>query len=52
MEAGPRQQIRLSEMIKDEEHVWNEIVTRHGLCPTTFRDAEAWHFGDFVLSAG
>jgi hypothetical protein len=30
--------------------VWDEIVSRHGLAATAYRDVSSWAFGDAVFS--
>ena len=52
MEVGPRQHIRLAEMMRDKAPVWDRLVAEHGLQPIPYEQVAAWSFGDFVFSAG
>ena len=52
MEIGPRQNIRLAEMMRDKAPVWDRLVAEHGLQPIPYEQVAAWSFGDFVFSAG
>ncbi|MDQ4061749.1 MAG: SDR family oxidoreductase [Pseudomonadota bacterium] len=52
MELGPRQHIRLAEMMRDKGPVWDRVVREHGLQPIPYEQAVSWNYGDFVFSAG
>jgi nucleoside-diphosphate-sugar epimerase len=41
--------LRLSAWMADKEPVWQEIVRRHGLAPSTLDQVAAWGFADFVF---
>lgn len=47
---APGLPISLAETMADKEPVWNEIVARHDLAPTPYRDVSSWPFGDAVFS--
>ncbi|KAK7321653.1 hypothetical protein VNO77_32502 [Canavalia gladiata] len=44
--------LRLSEMMKDKGHVWEEIVRKNDLQQTKLEDVGDWWFADFVLGGG
>jgi nucleoside-diphosphate-sugar epimerase len=52
MEVGPRQHIRLAEMMRDKGPLWDRIVREHKLQPIPYDQIASWNFGDFVFSAG
>ena len=52
MEPGPRQHIRLVEMMRDKSPLWERIVAEHGLQPIPYEKLVSWNFGDHVFSAG
>jgi nucleoside-diphosphate-sugar epimerase len=50
MPTAPGLPMSLAEIMADKEPVWNQIVTKHGLAPTPYRDVSSWTFGDAVFS--
>jgi hypothetical protein len=52
MEVGPRQHIRLSEMMANKAPVWDRIVAEHGLQGIPYDQIVSWPYGDFVFNAG
>jgi nucleoside-diphosphate-sugar epimerase len=48
--VAPGLPISLAETMADKEPVWEEIVARHDLAPTPYRDISSWAFGDGVFS--
>jgi hypothetical protein len=52
MEVGPRQHIRLSEMMADKAPVWDRIVAEHDLQRIPYDQIVSWPYGDFVFGAG
>ncbi len=48
--VGPGLPISLAGTMADKEPVWEEIVARHDLAPTPYRDVSSWAFGDGVFS--
>lgn len=48
--VAPGLPISLAETMADKEPVWDEIVARHDLAPTPYRDVSSWAFGDGVFS--
>jgi len=40
----------LATVMAGKEAVWDEIVAKHGLAPTPYRDVSSWAFGDAVFS--
>ncbi|WJH35448.1 SDR family oxidoreductase [Paenibacillus sp. CC-CFT747] len=40
----------LEEAMADKEELWNTMVEKYGLRPTSYRDVASWGFGDFVFS--
>jgi nucleoside-diphosphate-sugar epimerase len=48
--VAPGLPISLATVMADKEPVWNEIVTKHDLQPTPYRDVSSWTFGDAVFS--
>lgn len=48
--VAPGLPISLAEVMADKEPVWEEIVARHGLARTPYRDISSWAFGDGVFS--
>jgi nucleoside-diphosphate-sugar epimerase len=51
-EVGPRQQIRLSEMMANKAPLWDRIVAEHGLQRIPYDQIVSWPYGDFVFNAG
>jgi nucleoside-diphosphate-sugar epimerase len=52
MECGPVRTVRLAEAMADKAPVWERIVAREGLSPTTYERAALWPYGDFIFNAG
>jgi nucleoside-diphosphate-sugar epimerase len=52
MDAGPRQHIRLSEMMANKAPVWDRIVAENDLQRIPFDQIVSWPDGDFVFNAG
>ena len=51
MEVGPRQHIRLADMMRDKGLVWDRLVEQHGLRRIPYEEVVSWNYGDFVFSA-
>ena len=52
MEVGPRQHIKLTEMMADKASLWDRIVGQHGLRRIPYEQIVSWGYGDFVFGAG
>ena len=52
MEPGPRQHIRLTEMMADKAPLWERIVSEHELQRIPYDQVVSWGYGDFVFGAG
>jgi nucleoside-diphosphate-sugar epimerase len=50
MPVAPGLPVSLATVMADKEPVWEEIIARHGLAPTAYRDVSSWAFGDAVFS--
>ncbi|MFZ5676765.1 MAG: SDR family oxidoreductase [Pseudomonadota bacterium] len=50
MEAAPPMPLQLSAVMADKEPLWNAMVEKHGLAPTSYKDVSSWPFADFVFS--
>ncbi|MCS5497793.1 SDR family oxidoreductase [Cnuibacter physcomitrellae] len=50
LEVAPPLPMSLADVMADKEEVWNEMVARHGLRRTPYREVSSWKFGDFVFS--
>jgi len=48
--AAPGLPMSLATVMADKQPVWDEIVTKHNLAPTPYRDVSSWAFGDAVFS--
>jgi nucleoside-diphosphate-sugar epimerase len=48
--TAPALPMNLATVMADKEAIWDEIVTKHGLAPTPYRDVSSWAFGDAVFS--
>jgi nucleoside-diphosphate-sugar epimerase len=48
--AAPGLPMSLATVMADKQPVWDEIVTKHDLAPTPYRDVSSWAFGDAVFS--
>ncbi|GGI38924.1 hypothetical protein GCM10010988_21500 [Cnuibacter physcomitrellae] len=49
LEVAPPLPMSLADVMADKEEVWNEMVARHGLRRTPYREVSSWQFGDFVF---
>src|SRR5262249_8175961 len=49
MEVGPRQHIKLTEMMADKASLWDRIVGQHGLRRIPYDQIVSWGYGDFVF---
>lgn len=47
---APGLPLSLANVMSDKEPVWQEIIARHELAPTPYRDVSSWAFGDAVFS--
>jgi nucleoside-diphosphate-sugar epimerase len=50
LEVAPPLPMSLADVMADKEPVWDAMIARHGLAPTSYADVSSWAFGDFVLS--
>lgn len=50
LEPAPPLPMSLHEVMADKGDVWDRMVTRHGLQPTSYAEVSSWAFGDFVFS--
>jgi nucleoside-diphosphate-sugar epimerase len=50
LEVAPPLPMSLDVVMSDKAALWDEMVRRHGLAPTPYRDVSSWAFGDFVFS--
>jgi nucleoside-diphosphate-sugar epimerase len=48
--TAPGLPMSLATVMADKQPVWDEIITRHDLAPTPYRDVSSWAFGDAVFS--
>jgi nucleoside-diphosphate-sugar epimerase len=48
--VAPGLPMNLATVMADKQPAWDEIVARHGLAPTAYRDVSSWAFGDAVFS--
>ena len=48
--VAPGLPMNLATVMNGKNDVWNEIVAKHGLAPTPYRDVSSWAFGDAVFS--
>jgi nucleoside-diphosphate-sugar epimerase len=48
--VAPGLPLSLADVMADKEPAWQEVVARHGLAPTPYRDVSSWAFGDAVFS--
>jgi len=51
MEVGPPQPLNLEAAMADKEPLWERMVARHGLRPSTLAQLASWRFGDFVFAS-
>jgi nucleoside-diphosphate-sugar epimerase len=49
MRVGDVRHERLATFMRDKDAVWQRVVARFGLVPSTLDDVAAWPFGDFVF---
>ncbi len=52
METGPRQQVRLVDMMRDKGDLWTRIAREHGLAETPYENLVLWNYADYVFSTG
>lgn len=52
LEVGPRQHIRLAEIMKDKAPVWKRLVSEFGLVDIPYEQIVLWNYGDYVFSTG
>ena len=50
LEVAPPLPMSLDVVMSDKEPLWDDMVRRHGLAPTAYKDVSSWAFGDFVFS--
>ena len=50
LEVAPPLPMSLAVVMADKEPLWNEMIRKHGLVPTPYRDVSSWGFADFVFS--
>lgn len=50
LDAGPVQQIDLELMMADKEPLWNEIVRKHRLMPTPFKEVAHWGYANYAFA--
>jgi nucleoside-diphosphate-sugar epimerase len=48
--TAPGLRMRLATVMADKQTAWEEVVARHQLRPTPYRDVSSWAFGDAVFS--
>lgn len=50
LDVAPPLEMSLVEVMADKEALWNAMVERHGLAPTSYAEVSSWVFGDFVFA--
>jgi nucleoside-diphosphate-sugar epimerase len=50
LEAAAPLPMSLDIVMSDKQPLWDDMVRRHGLEPTAYKDVSSWAFGDFVFS--
>lgn len=50
LEVAPPLPMSLTDVMADKATVWDAMVSRHQLQPTTYHEVSSWGFGDFVFS--
>jgi nucleoside-diphosphate-sugar epimerase len=50
LEVAPPLFMNLDVVMKDKEALWVDMVKKHGLTSTPYKDVSSWSFGDFVFS--
>jgi nucleoside-diphosphate-sugar epimerase len=50
LETAPPLPMSLETIMADKEPLWNQMVRKHGLAPTPYKDVSSWRFGDFVFA--
>ncbi len=50
LDVAPPLEMSLAEVMADKEALWNAMVERHGLAPTSYAEVSSWAFGDFVFA--
>jgi nucleoside-diphosphate-sugar epimerase len=48
--VAPTLPLSLATVMGDKQPAWEEIVAKHNLTPTSYRDVSSWAFGDAVFS--
>ncbi|KAK9807633.1 hypothetical protein WJX72_004890 [[Myrmecia] bisecta] len=49
MESGYPQPLELTEMMKDKEPVWDDLIKKHGLEKIPYKHVGTWQFADFCF---
>jgi nucleoside-diphosphate-sugar epimerase len=49
LEVAPPLPMPLETVMADKEPLWNAMVDRHDLAPTSYDEVSSWRFGDFVF---
>lgn len=49
LEVAPPLPMSLNVVMADKETLWNEMVKKHGLAVTSYKDVSSWGFGDAVF---
>ncbi|MGA7147407.1 MAG: SDR family oxidoreductase [Microbacterium sp.] len=50
LDVAPPLEMNLTDVMADKETLWNAMVARHRLAPTSYADVSSWTFGDFVFA--
>jgi nucleoside-diphosphate-sugar epimerase len=50
LEAEQPLPLSLKVVMTDKEPLWNDMIEKHNLEPTAYKDVSSWRFGDFVFS--
>jgi nucleoside-diphosphate-sugar epimerase len=48
--VAPGLPVSLATVMADKQAVWDEIIAKHDLAPTSYDDVSSWAFGDAVFS--
>jgi nucleoside-diphosphate-sugar epimerase len=49
LEVAPPLPMSLETVMADKEPLWDAMVDKHGLAPTSYQEVSSWRFGDFVF---
>ncbi|MEK8226950.1 NAD-dependent epimerase/dehydratase family protein [Oerskovia sp. M15] len=49
LEVAPPLPMSLTEVMADKAELWDRMISRHDLVPTSYSDVSSWEFGDFVF---